>query len=416
MLYFPLFAENEIVPLEEVKAGVEDFRDEIKNTIFYREADIEDGNETIITLLLVKYVYYKIILGDDVKAEKLLLVTTDNFVRTNFYNSKTNIIDSHVITDNIIDDDNNIIISDNDLEKCWQILMFFNCLQHNYSSTNGFPYGVNEIQNYDKFVTKKFFHNITQIDAIKITESCDYCATFAPIMPAIKNRLSKHKSDKNSPIEKFCQHNNTINDIDLVIDWLFKNCEHVETFEMGLFAATSQALYLTEGFDAFTKFLSYAESLNDENRIRLINILIKLFNNLSEDGWQDNNFCVIPKIITGFDLCNKFFEYPESLVETVFNAAKEPTIFEDFRIKSHTNFQFFIEGIKNVRDSFENITNIQDSMLKSHKNCTIFTNRIKNFRNNPENIVDIQAFGREKTVPMQAIINEYDKLAENKEE
>lgn len=385
MLYFPLFAENEIIPLEEVRAGVEDFRDEIKNTIFYREANIEDGDETIITLLLVKYVYYKIILGDGVKAEKLLLVTTDNFVKTNFYNSKTNIIDSHVITDNIIDDDNNIIISDNDLEKCWQILMFFNCLQHNYSSTNGFPYGVSEIQNYDKFVTKKFFHNITQIDAIKITESCDYCATFAPIMPEIKNRFNKHKSDKNSPIEKFCQHNNTINDIDLVIDWLFKNCEHVETFEMGLFAATSQALYLTEGFDAFTKFLSYAESLNDENRIRLINILIKLFNNLSEDGWQDNNFCVIPKIITGFDLCGKLFEYPESLVETVFNAAKEPTIFEDFRTKSHTNFQFFIEGIKK-------------------------------FRNNPENIVDIQTFGREKTVPMQAIINEYNKLVENKRE
>lgn len=379
MLYFPNFVEEEIIPLKMVKTEVESFKHVIKLCHCPQKIIINGGDRDLITLLLLKYVYYKIIIEDNVEAEKLLLVTTDNLINAKF-NIEASVIDSHVITDNIIDNDGNFLISNENLEKCWLVLKLFDILKHNYSKTSGFPSGVSEIQNYDKFVTRKFFNNITKISAINITESCEYCARFIPIIPPAKRCFSKHKFGKKKLIEKFCQPNNIIRDSDITINWLFQNCEHVETFEIGLFAVTSQALYVTEGFDAFTKFLTYAESLDNNNRVKLVNILIKLFNNFSRnDAYGDNYLCVVPKIIMVLNLCDQFLQYPESVAESVFNAATIAPIFEDFIIKSRTNWWAFHEGIKNLG-------------------------------NNSKNIVRKQIFGRERTIPMQAIINEHDKL------
>lgn len=380
MLYFPLFAENEIVPLEEVKAGVEDFRDEIKNTIFYREADIEDGDETIITLLLVKYVYYKIILRDDVKAEKLLLVTTDNFVRTNFYNSKTNIIDSHVITDNIIDDDNNIIIPDNDLEKCWQILMFFNCLQHNYSSTNGFPYGVNEIQNYDKFVTKSFIQNVDKIHILNIAQEFEQCARLSPILLIGQVFLDKQTfiaADDKDVERKNYLFDNEFDDFNLVIDWLFKNCKHIEIFEIGVYVAVSQVLYVREGFRAFKKFVKYAESLDDENRIKLVNCLIDYYNSLGNVYQKQNTLQFIPQIIESLNLCKTIQDYPKSTIQLVVNG----------------KIDNMARGLIKITEDLNDFAKLED-----------FAKVVKDFRYNPENFVDSSKFGYNRTIPMQTLI------------
>lgn len=381
MFYFPIFVEEELIPLEEVKAEVESFRYAIKKIQHWpQKVVISSGDKYLITLLLLKYVYYKIIAEDNVKAKKLLLVTTDNLVNANFYNFEANVIDSHVITDNIIDNDNNFLISDEDLEKCWWILMFFNNLRENYSRTAGFPSGINEIQNYDKFVTRTFFNNITKISAVNITESCEYCARFAPIIPPAKKC---YKFGKNSPVEKFCKPDNDINNINIIINWLFQNCEHVETFEIGLFAATSQALYITEGFDAFKKFLTYAESLDDENRIKLVNVLMKLFNSFSRKNsyvyYRNDYFCVMPKIITALNLCDKFLTYPASIAESVFNAATMDPTFDVFITKFHTSWEFFAEGIEISRSKIKNVIQNQD-------------------------------FSRKNTIAMQTIISEWDKL------
>lgn len=100
--------------------AIEEFRRDIKNCFIPQEVNLEkDDNSNLRALLLLKYVYYKIIVGDNAKAEKLLLLTTDNFVKTKFYNSKAHIVNFHVIIDDIIDSERNILIPDKDLEKCW---------------------------------------------------------------------------------------------------------------------------------------------------------------------------------------------------------------------------------------------------------------------------------------------------------
>lgn len=381
MFYFPIFVEEEIVPSEKIKTEVESFRHVIYLRHRPQKIIINGGDKDLIKLLLLKYIYYKIIIGDNAKAEKLLLVTTNNFINAKF-NIEAGVIDLHIITDNIIDNDNNFLIPDRDLEKCWWILSLFEDLKKNYSSTSGFSSGVSEIQNYDKFVTRKFFNNITKISAINITESCEYCARFIPIIPPAKRCFSKHKFGKKKLIEKFCQPNNIIRDSDIIINWLFQNCEHVETFEIGLFAATSQALYITEGFDAFKKFLTYAESLDDNDRIKLVNILIKLFNNFSRKnsyGYYRNYFCVMPKIITALNLCDKFLTYPTSIAESVFNAAPIDPTFDVFITKFHTSGNFFAEGIELSRSKIKNVIQNQD-------------------------------FSRKNTIAMQTIISEWDKL------
>lgn len=385
MFYFPIFVEEEIVPLEEVKAETESFRNAIKEIQHWpQKIIIGNCNKELITLLLLKYVYYKIILGDNIKAKKLLLVTTDNLIKSKSYIFESTVIDSHIITDDIIDNDNNFLISDEALEKCWWILMFFSNLTLSYSNTIGFPSGANEIQNYDKYVTRKFFNNITKINTVNVTESCEYCARFVPIIPPAKKRF---KFDKKEPYKNFGEPDNIINNSNIIINWLFQNCEHVETFEIGLFTATSQALYFTEGFDAFKKFITYAESLDDNNRVKVVNILIKLFNNFSRNDIRyargDNYFYIVPKIIMALNMCDKFLTYPESIAESVFNTTVISPIFEDFRVKSRTNWQFF-------------------------------HNAIENFRHKIKNVIRNQYFGRKNTIPMQAIINEYDEIAKNR--
>ena len=379
MFYFPTFVEEELIPSEEVRKEVESFRNTIKEIQPLPQKNIIGNCDiNLIELLLIKYVYYKIIVGDNVKAEKLLLITTDNLIKSKSYIFDTTIIDLHTIIDDIIDNDNNFLISNEDLEKCWWILMFFNNLKTNYSNTVGFPGGVNEIQNYDKFVTRKFFNNITKINAVNVIGSCGYCARFVQIIPPAKKRV---KLSWSSPIKEFCKPENTIDNSNIIINWLFQNCEHVETFEIGLFAATSQALYITEGFDAFKKFLTYAENLDDNNRVKLVNILMKLFNNFNRTDTGDchNYFYIVPKIIIALNLCDKFLEYPLSVAEAVFNATEISPIFEDFRTKSRTNWQLFTKGIKNSR------------------------NRVRN-------VIKNQDFSRKNTIPMQTIINELDKL------
>lgn len=411
MLNFQVLPEKEINQTEFIKTRVEELRYGIKNCTPPEKFNIQNCDENYKTLLLVKYVYYKVILDDNIEAEKLLFVTTSNFIKADIYWTGSAIIDTHIITDNIVDENNNILISDEDLKKCLHILELFECLKDYYSKTFGIDGNINEIQNYDKFVTRKFFNNITRINNINISKSCQiYSLNFPIILPSkrIENVCSTKMQKR---IEEYKQPDNLFSDIDLVIDWLFKNCEHVETFEIGLFAATSQALYMTEGFDAFKKFLVYAESLDDENRIRFVNVLINIFNNFNKITEVDNYFYIIPKIIMVLNMCDKFLEYPLSIAGAVLDATSEPPIFEDFRIKSCTNFQLFNDGIENLRNNPDNIVRKQDCETKSCIKLQQLFNRVKDFmKNHKKNVVE-QDFGRNKTIPMQAIIDEYDKLA-----
>lgn len=408
MFNFQAFSSKEIDQTEIIKTKVEKLRYEIKDCRPHGKFSIQNCPEDWRTLLLVKYVYYKVILSNNIEAEKLLFVTTNNFIKADIYWTGSAIINSHIITDNIVDDDNNVLISDEDLEKCLHILELFDCLKNYYSKTSGMDEDINEIQNYDKFVTRKFFNNITKINNINISENCQTCSFNVPIILPIKRIENVCSTKIQKRIEEYKRPDNLFSDIDLVIDWLFKNCEHVETFEIGLFTATSQALYITEGFDAFKKFLIYAENLDNENRVKLVNVLIKLFNNFNKNVEVDNYFYIIPKIIMVLNMCDKFLEYPLSVAGTVLDATSEPPIFEDFRIKSCTNFQLFNDGIENLRNNPDNI-------VRETKPCTKFQqfiNNVKNFIKNYKKNVAEQDFSRNNTIPMQAIIDEYDKLAE----
>lgn len=414
MLNFQSFSGKEINQTEIIKNKVKGLRCGIKKLRpwFPEKFNIQSCNENLRTLLLVKYVYYKVILGDNIEAEKLLFVTTNNFIKADIYWTGSAIIYSHFATDNVVDEDNNILISDEDLGKCFHILELFECLKDCYSKISGIGEDINEIQNYDKFVTQKFFNNIIKINNINISESCQTCSFNVPIILPSKRIENACSTKIQKWIEEYKRPDNVFSDMDLVIDWLFKNCEHVETFEIGLFVATSQALYVTEGFDAFKKFLIYAESLDGENRIRFVNVLISIFNNFNKNIETDNYFYIIPIIIMALDLCDKFLEYPLSVAGSVLDATSEPPIFEDFRIKFCTNFQLFNDGIENLRNNPDNIVRKQDCETKSCINFQQFINQVKDFmKNHKKNVVE-QDFGRNKTIPMQAIIDEYDKLAE----
>ena len=385
MLYYSIFDGHRIYSEEQIKDGmainaeiaIEEFQRDIKNCFIPQEVNLEkDDNSNLRALLLLKYVYYKIIVGDNAKAEKLLLLTTDNFVKTKFYDSKAHIVNFHVITDNIIDSGRNILIPDKDLEKCWQVLTLFNYLKRKYSRTFGISWEFSEIQNYDKFITKKFVNNITKIDPIIIPKSCEDYAKYNPIILPSQKYFNNKLLKKNRLVKEYCEPDNVFSDANLVINWLFQNCKHVETFEIGLFAATTQALYVREGFDAFVKFLTYVEKLSDENRVELVNILIKFFNNFIREVYGENYFYIIPKIIMVLDLCDQFLQYPISVAESVFEAETMSSIFKDFMLKRY------------------------DLLIKV----------IYNFRNNPKNATKTQTFSREKTIPMQTIISEYDKL------
>lgn len=409
MLNFQTFSGKEINQTEIIKARVEELRYEIKDCRPHGKFSIQNCPEDWRTLLLVKYVYYKVILGDNVEAEKLLFITTNNFVKADIYWTGSAIINSHIITDNIVDDNNNILISDEDLEKCLYILDLFECLKDYYSKIAGIDEDINEIQNYDKFVTRKFFNNITKINSINISKSYQTCSLNFPIILPSERIENVCPTKIQKRIEEYKQPHNGFSDIDLVIDWLFKNCEHVETFEIGLFAATNQALYITEGFDAFKKFLVYAESLDDENRVRLVNVLIKLFNNFNKIVLSDYFYNILKTIMT-LDLCDKFLQYPVSVAESVLDATSEPPIFENIRKKFYANFPIFAQGIKNLRNNPNNIITKQDCETKSRIKFKQLIDKLKNFIKNHKKIVVERDFSRNKTIPMQAIIDEYDKL------
>jgi hypothetical protein len=375
---------NNILALEAIKDNVATLRENVKEYEREEKVDVTQWTSDWLKILLLKYVYNKTIVNNNAVAQKLLLVTTENFVKTKFYGSKTNIIDLTTITDNILDKKGNIVISDRSLEKCLLVLEFFECLKM-YSCCSGMGRMVNEIQNYDKFVTQEFFRNIEKLNIINITDGLEYYVHYAPIILTSNN---KPDSETSRSIKEYCEPDNFSCDMNLVIDWLFQNCKHVETFEIGFIAALTQVLYVTEGFDAFKKFLSYAESLDDENRIKLVNTLINYYNSLSDNIQTNNNikpsnyFTAIPKIIGAFNLCDKFCDmfvkYPKSIIDSFIVKEYSP-LFAEFEQKATANVGIIVSGIKN-------------------------------FRNNPENIVDAQTFGREKTMSMQAIINEYDKL------
>lgn len=283
------------------------------------------------------------------KVEKLLFITTNNFVKADIYWTGSAIINSHIITNNIVDDNNNILISDEDLEKCLYILELFECLKDCYSKTSGIDDDINEIQNYDKFVTRKFFNNITKINSINISESCQTCSFNVPIILPIKRIENVCSTKLQKRIEEYKRPDNVFSDMDLVIDWLFKNCEHVETFEIGVFAAVTQALYVTEGFDAFTKFVTYAESLDDENRVNLVNKLIAYYNIITKKSETIHKLVgdkvvhttvleFIPNIIKSFNLCETIHAYPESMTASIIEANN----------KNNNLYNSFIDIAKNT--------------------------------------------------------------------
>lgn len=381
------FAETTATKIAETMA--KNLRYNIKNCVMPEKVYAEDGdedNQDLITLLLVKYIYYKIIIGNNVEAKKLLLITTDNLMKAKIYNKKTNIIDSRTIIDNIVDQNNNITISDKDLAKCLHILRVFSCLKCNYCGTCGLAEETNEIQNYDKFITKSFFNNIDKLSIIKIMGECEDCIFFNPIILPSKN----NPVDKTDYVKNFCKPYDVLWDMSLVVDWLFQNCKHIETFEIGLFAATSQALFITEGFDAFTKFVTYAKSLDDENRVNLVNKLIAYYNIITKKSETihklvDGNVILttvlefIPNIIKSFNLCETIHAYPESMTASI------------------------IEANNKNNNLYNNFTDIA-------KKYTYFIRAINGYKSKPENFVKINEFNRDKTIPMQTIINEYYKF------
>lgn len=363
------------------------------------ESDDVKGNPTIELLLLLKYVYCKIILNNEQLIADQPFLSVEEIISCKKYPIA---VKRQVLTDGIImDENNNLTISYENFTKCLRILDDFQIVAR-YADLV-YAGGINNyIQNYDKYVTKSFCQNVEKIASLHIWQRLDVTAYECPIIFYQNNNLVKDNSwAADNMFERF----------DKIIDWLLERCKHIETFEIGLFAATSQTLYITEGFDAFKKFLIYAESLDDENRIRFVNVLISIFNNFNKNVEVDNYFYIIPKIIMTLDLCDKFLEYPLSVAGAVLDAASEPPIFEDFRIKSCTNFQLFNDGIENLRNNPDNIVRKQDCETKSGINFQQLFNKVKDFiKNHKKNVVE-QTFERNKTIPMQSIIDEYDKLA-----
>lgn len=343
-------------------------------------------DRTISNLLLIKYVYYKIIVGDNVKANELKFITSESII-----DNKILTLKRETFMGEITDSKNNFIISDKDILKCLRILQDFKILVR-FTAIKGLCRAGNNIQNFDKFVTRKFVKNVEKINILNVATSYETIASEIPLLLSDRDwsKTTGNKIKRNNNTTKDYYVRNNLEDFDYVVNWLFQHCEHIETFEIGIFAAVTQALYITEGFDAFTKFVAYAESLDDENRINLVNKLIAYYNIITKKSETIYKLVgdkvvhitaleFIPNIIKSFNLCETIHAYPESMTASIIEA--------------------------NNKNS-----NLYNSFIAIAKKYTYFIRAINSYKSKPENFVKINEFNREKTMPIQTIINEYYKF------
>lgn len=333
-------------------------------------------NYDVFNLVLTKYVYYRAILDNRREANKLMLATTKRLIE----HYRENEVSHKALCEEIVDNDYNITISDENLTKCFIVLSDFGLLS-DYSQALGLRYVGNGIQNFDKFITKSFIQNVDRIHILNITQECEQCARLSPILLIGQVFLDKQTfiaADDKDVERKNYLFDNEFDDFNLVIDWLFKNCKHIETFEIGVYAAVSQALYVREGFRAFKKFVKYAESLSDKNRVKLVNCLIDYYNSLGNVYQKQNTLQFIPQIIESLNLCDTIQDYPKSTIQLVVNGK-----------------------INNMARRFINITEDLNDFAK----LEFFAKALKDFRYNPENFVDSSKFSYNRTIPMRTLID-----------
>lgn len=338
-------------------------------------------NYDVFNLVLTKYVYYRAILDNRREANKLMLATTERLIE----HYRENGVSHEVLCDGIVDGDYNITISDENLTKCFIVLSDFGLLS-DYSQALGLRYVGNGIQNFDKFITKSFIQNVDKIHILNIAQEFEQCARWSPILLIGQAFLDKRTfiaaGDKDVERKGYL-FDNEFDDFNLIIDWLFKNCKHIETFEIGVYAAVSQALYVREGFRAFKKFIKYAESLDDENRVELVNCLIDYYNSLENVDKSQNTLKFIPQIIESLNICDTIQDYPKSTIQLVVNGK-----------------------INNMARKFVNLTEDLNDFAK----LEFFAKALKDFRYNPENFVDSSKFSYNRTVPMRTLIDISEKL------
>lgn len=331
-------------------------------------------NSTVLLLLLIKLIYYKVIPnGKHIKNLQLFL-SDENVLK-----ECPLIISRQILTDKLImNKHNSLTISNKNLMKCLRILSGFQIITE-YSHTLNYAYSslfsdVDSINNYiktiDKYVTKSFVKNFEKIDNLRISERLEKTAKNYPIIFFRDNKIMENKNDYYTV--------NSFESFDKIADWLLERCKHIETFEIGVFAAVSQTLGITEGLEAFEKFVKYAESLDDNNRINLINKLIAYYNNFNNTkGHASSNLVLIPNIIKSLNLCEYLNDYPESVIKSVVDANISNQLLEEF-------------------------TEIVKSADKNR-----LVEAIQALKNNVKNFPKSSKFGRDNTLPMQNIINKY---------
>lgn len=325
------------------------------------ESDDVKGNPTIELLLLLKYVYCKIILDNEQLIADQPFLNVEEIISCKKYPIA---VKRRVLTDGIImDENNNLTISYENFIKCLRILDDFQIVAR-YADLvyNG---GINNyIQNYDKYVTKSFCQNVEKVNPLHIWQRLDVTAYECPIIFYQNNNLVKDNSwAADNLFERF----------DKIIDWLLERCKHIETFEIGVFVAISQTLGFTEGLEAFENFVKYAESLDDNNRISLINKLITYYNSFN----NASNLELIPNIIKSLNLCEYLNDYPESVIKSVVDADIHNQLLENFaKIVKSENKDKLVEAVQTLK------------------------NNVKNFHKSSK-------FGLDNTLPMQNIIYKY---------
>lgn len=333
-------------------------------------------NYDVFNLVLTKYVYYKAILNNRREANKLMLATTERLIE----HYRENGVSHKTLCEGIVDEDYNITISDENLVKCFIVLSDFGLLS-DYSQALGLRYSSNGIQNFDKFITKKFVKNVDRIHILNITQELEWSTRCSSILLIGQSFLDKQTfiaADDKDTERKNYLFDNEFDDFNLVIDWLFKNCKHIETFEIGVYAAVSQALYVREGFRAFKKFVKYAENLNDEDRIKLVNYLIDYYNSLLKVSQGQNTLQLIPQIIESLNLCDAIQDYPKSTIQLVVNGKINNTARKLIKITEDLN----------------DFAKLED-----------FAKVVKDFRYNPKNFVDSSKFGYNRTIPMRTLVD-----------
>lgn len=324
------------------------------------------GNPTIELLLLLKYVYCKIILDNKQLVANQPFLTVEEIISC--YKKYPITVKRRVLTDGIImDENNNLTISYENFIKCLRILDDFQIVAK-YADLV-YAGGINNyIQNYDKYVTKSFCQNVEKISPLHIWQRLDVTAYECPIIFYQNNNLVKGNS---------WAVDNTFERFDKIIDWLLERCKHIETFEIGIFVAISQTLGFTEGLEAFEKFVKYAESLDDNNRISLINKLIAYYNSFNSASGHASNLELIPNIIKSLNLCECLNDYPESIIKSVVDTNVSNQLLENFaKIVKGANKDKLVEVVQKLKNNVK-------SFPKSSK------------------------FGQDNTLPMQNIIEEY---------